>query len=209
MIYYNLNGSEKKLKANDIFMMTAGAEDIEINKNELAQRLGVSRGYSDDMIEKCRKRLMGLLSYKCAYINVPVSFRQENICDLEFMQVRSRNLYRNLRGCSRAFVLGVTAGMAVDRELARLRVISEAEYFITDALASAAVDSFCEYACREMSRGMDCARRFSPGYGDLELSCQTELLERINGQGLLGITLTSSYLMVPMKSITAIMGIRQ
>ena len=44
---------------------------------------------------------------------------------------------------------------------------------------------------------------------DLELSCQTELLERINGQGLLGITLTSSYLMVPMKSITAIMGIRQ
>ena len=94
MIYYNLNGSEKKLKANDIFMITAGAEDIEINKNELAQRLGVSRGYSDDMIEKCRKRLMGLLSYKCAYINVPVSFRQENICDLEFMQVRSRNLYR-------------------------------------------------------------------------------------------------------------------
>lgn len=197
-----------KLKSSDIFMITAQPEKIEINKNELAHRLGVSRDYNDEMIDICKNRFMKIINYKCAYIRTPVDLSEENICDFGFMRIDSRNLYKNLSGCSEAFVMALTAGIAVDRELAKLQITSQAEHFITDALASAAIDSFCDYAAKKMKEGLNCKPRFSPGYGDVSLKFQVPLLERLNAQGLLGITLSSSYLMTPMKSITAIMGIK-
>ncbi len=196
------------MKSSDIFMITAQAEDVEINKNELAQRLNVKRGYTNDIIESCKISLMKIISYKCVYIRTSVHMRGENICDFGFMRIESRNLYKNLSGCDEAFVMALTAGIAVDRELAKLKITSQAEYFITDAIASAAIDSFCDYASGIIKNGLDCAVRFSPGYGDLSLEFQKPLLERLNAQSLLGISLGSSYLMTPMKSITAIMGIK-
>lgn len=49
--------------------------------------------------------------------------------------------------------------------------------------------------------------RFSPGYGDLPLKHQPEVLRLLEAQKRLGINLTSSGLMIPRKSVTAIMGI--
>ena len=197
------------MKNSDVFFFTAPTEEIVINSNELALRLGTERGYNDELIEKCRKKLTDLLEYKCSYVRMPVDLSEENICRFDFMTAESRYLYRNLSGCSEVFLLAVTCGIAVDRELARLRVISQAEYFVTDALASAAADSFCAYAAKKIKGSCICAPRFSPGYGDLKLELQPYVLERLNAGELLGITLSSSFLMTPMKSITAIMGIRK
>ena len=104
--------------------------------------------------------------------------------------------------------MAMTAGINVDRELNRLKIISQAEYFVTDGITSAAIDSFADYAVKMMKGDKKCPPRFSPGYGDLSLSFQVPLLERLNAHGLLGITLDSACLMTPMKSITAIMGIK-
>lgn len=197
------------MKNSDIFMITAKPEEVEIDRNELAHRLGVARTYNDEIIDRCRKRLMNFIGYKCAYIRVAVDMSMENVCDFGFMRAESKNLYKNLSGCREAFVFAVTTGIAVDRELARLQIISQAEHFVTDAIASAAVDSFCGEAAAEMKKGLRCAPRFSPGYGDLSLTLQAPLLQRLNAFELLGITLGSTYLMTPMKSITAIMGIRE
>jgi cobalamin-dependent methionine synthase I len=51
--------------------------------------------------------------------------------------------------------------------------------------------------------------RYSPGYGDLSLSFQPVLLNELNAAKLLGITLTDSYLMIPRKSISAIIGVKE
>lgn len=196
------------MKNSDIMMITAPAEEITINQNELAQRLGVSRTYSDSIIEQCKKKLINLIDYKCAYVRIPVDMTDENICDFGFMRVESRNLYKNLSGCKEVFAMALTAGIAVDRELAKLRITSQAEYFVTDAIASAAIDSFADYAVKKIRGNLRTPPRFSPGYGDFSLSFQKPFLERLDAQGLLGITLSTSYLMTPMKSITAIMGIK-
>lgn len=198
----------KALKSNDIIMITSSADDVEINKWELAQRLGIARDYSNELIEKCTARLKKHIQYKCVYIRTDVDMHEENICDFGFMRIPSRNLYRNLDGCREAFVMAMTAGINVDRELNRLKIISQAEYFVTDGIASAAIDSFADYAVKMMKGDKKCPPRFSPGYGDLSLSFQVPLLERLNAHGLLGITLDSACLMTPMKSITAIMGIK-
>ena len=176
------------MKSSDIFMINASADDIEINRGELALRLGVSRGYDDELIRSCKKKLMDVIDYKCAYIRTDIDLSKENICGFDFMTIDSSALYKNLAGCSEAFVFAVTTGI--------------------DALASAAADSFCGYAAGQLKQGLDCPPRFSPGYADLSLRFQVPLLDRLDAHGLLGITLDSAYLMTPVKSITAIMGIK-
>jgi len=49
--------------------------------------------------------------------------------------------------------------------------------------------------------------RFSPGYGDLPLAIQPELFRVLEVQKNTGITLTESLLMMPTKSVTALIGV--
>ncbi len=191
-----------------MLLITAEAEDVCINRNEMERRLGVEKNYNDELIELEKKRLMSLLSYRCAYIRTDIDLRKENVVDFGFMLAESRNLYKNLKGCNEAFVFALTCGIAVDRELAKMKICSQAEFFVLDALASAAADSFCDYAAKKIQGKISCVPRFSPGYGDLSLTLQKPLLDRLDAQWLLGISLSPSFLMTPMKSITAIMGIK-
>lgn len=194
---------------SDVQIISAEPKEITINQRELSQRLHTKEGFETPLLQSCMERLMGVIRYRCAYIRVPVNLEQENICDFGFMTIPSRNLYRNLRGCHEAFVMAVTTGIGVDRLLAKLNAVSQAEHFLTDALSSAAVESFCDYVCSDLKKEAECAVRFSPGYGDLSIEFQKPLLQRLSAYEQLGITLNSAYLMTPVKSITAIMGIRQ
>ncbi len=197
------------MKHSDVKIITANAEEIEINRNELALRLKTDRNYESEIIEKCRKQFNKVVNYRCAYIRIPVDLSQENICKFDFAEVHSKNLYKNLQGCKEVFVFAVTTGIAVDRLLARLNITSQAEHFITDGLSSAAIESFCDYVSDILKSGLQCASRFSAGYGDFSITFQKPLLERLSASETLGITLNSAYLMTPVKSITAIMGIKQ
>ena len=49
--------------------------------------------------------------------------------------------------------------------------------------------------------------RFSPGYGDLPLSCQPAFLVASGADRALGICATAAHLLVPAKSITAVIGL--
>ncbi len=197
------------MKNSDVKIITANAEDIEINKNELALRLKTDRNYESEVLEKCRKQFSAVVNYRCAYIRIPVDLSEENICKFDFAQVKSKNLYKNLQGCREVFVLAVTTGIAVDRLLTRLNITSQAEHFVTDGLSSAAIESFCDYVSDILSKNLKCASRFSAGYGDFSIEFQKPLLERLSAAETLGITLNSAYLMTPVKSITAIMGVKE
>ena len=192
---------------SDIKIITASPDDFEINRNELAQRLHADRNSELLLPESCTSAFNSAVRYKCAYIRTPVEL-SEFVCDFGFMKIPSRALYKNLTGCSEAFVMAFTTGIAVDRLLARLNITSQAEHFITDALSSAAVESFCSYACGIIRQNDVCVPRFSPGFGDLDISFQQLLLSRLSARETLGISLNSAFLMTPVKSITAIMGIK-
>lgn len=200
---------EMQMINGDITIISARADEVTIDPNELALRLHTSRGYTDPQIEECRKRLSGVISYKCAYIRTAVDLSEENVCGFGFMTVPSSKLYKNLSGCREAYVMALTTGIAVDRLLARLNITSQAEHFITDGLSSAAAESFCDYVCDILTRDTPCVPRFSPGFGDLSISFQRPLLQRLDAANTLGITLNQAYLMTPVKSITAIMGIKE
>ena len=184
------------------------ADKIKINKNELAKRLKADRGFEHVAVDLCIEEFNKAVNYRYAYVAVPVEFAGENVCNLGFGNIQSANLYNVLKGCKTAIILAVTTGIDVDRLLSKYSVTSASKHFIGDAVGSAAAESLCDYVDDLLRKNPNKPHRFSPGYGDLELTFQKKVLEVINSQKLLGISLNKSLLMSPMKSITAIMGVK-
>lgn len=49
--------------------------------------------------------------------------------------------------------------------------------------------------------------RFSPGYGDCPLSAQRSIVDALNATRLIGLTVTPTSLLMPTKSVTAVIGL--
>lgn len=49
--------------------------------------------------------------------------------------------------------------------------------------------------------------RFSPGYGDWQLEDQQKILQLLNCEKKIGLTLTDGYMLTPVKSVTAVIGL--
>lgn len=184
------------------------AAALQPDLGELAARLQTKRELAAEGTAECLRELKKAIQCRYAYTRVPVLRPAENMLELGFGSFESKNLYKNLDGCGEAFLFAVTLGVGVDRLLMRLSATSGAKHFITDALASALAEAACEQLDAEIKGDLLCAPRFSPGYGDLPLALQKPLLQYLQGQKI-GIHLTENLLMVPTKSITAIMGIKQ
>lgn len=195
----------RNLNVNCVTVPTA---DIAINHNEAAVRLKVKRDFKDASVDECKNELESVINYRFAYVKTPVKLFPDGFCDIGFGKIQSRDLCRALDGCNEAFIMGATVGIAVDRLIAKYALISPAKHFITDALASAAAESICEYVDDFLRGTGKKPMRYSPGYGDLSLGVQRDVLKMIDAENTLGIVLNSSLLMTPMKSVTAVMGVK-
>ena len=91
----------------------------------------------------------------------------------------------------------------------KLSSLSPADHFVADGLASSLCEALADEAERIIKENSDCKPRYSPGYGDMSIETQKGLLELLNAGKLLGINLAKSYLMTPIKTITAIVGIEK
>ena len=118
----------------------------------------------------------------------------------------------HLSDATEVALMAVTLGADVDRELRRLSLVDAFEQVLFDAAATAVVERAADAAeahIRAYARdlGAYTSWRFSPGYGDLPLDIQPTFLAALDATRQLGITLTPSNLMVPTKSVTALVGI--
>lgn len=129
------------------------------------------------------------------------------------LKLVGESMRRHLCGAVAVGVLAVTLGMGVDRELKRYSVTGEPlDGVIFDAAAVALVERAADAAeasivCAAADAHLYTNFRFSPGYGDLPMETQPVLLSTLDAQRKLGITLTKTLLMVPTKSVTAVVGI--
>ncbi len=176
-------------------------------QGELRARLQIPKGAEIPHLQEELSALKRAVNCQWCAQRVPILWQGESI-DLGFGPIQSKNLSKNLSGCGEAFLFAVTLGLGVDRLLMRLSAQSGARHFIADGLASALAEAACDTAEAQIKGELTCKPRFSPGYGDLPLSVQQPLLQFLRADQI-GITLTKNTLMVPTKSITAIMGIMQ
>lgn len=124
------------------------------------------------------------------------------------------DIVRFLEGATHCALMAVTLGAQREQELQRRTALSATDALLYDAacsaLAEAAADALQERVAQAAAgRGLDMlAGRFSPGYGDLPLDVQKPLLAALDAYRALGLAATESCLLVPRKSVTAVVGLR-
>lgn len=115
-----------------------------------------------------------------------------------------------LSGCDTAVLLACTLGAEFERRLRAMEKRDMGEAAILDACASAWVEHGCDLAEAEIAERFApryLTDRFSPGYGDLPLSLQPAVLAALDAERRLGVHAGESLLMIPTKSVTAILGV--
>ena len=132
--------------------------------------------------------------------------------DTEEINLESEALARNLKGCCGALLLAATIGPACDMLVRRASITSAADAAIYQAAGAAAIEAFLDDMNDKIkadyeAQGLFLRPRFSPGYGDLKLDHQKDWFRLLDISKQIGVELTDSLLMVPTKSVTAIIGI--
>lgn len=137
---------------------------------------------------------------------------QPQLLQIAGMKIRSRSLSVNLRGCDSVYLMAATLGIGPDRLIARASVNRMSRAVIYQAAAAAMIEDWSDEVNSRIiqeaaKEGLFCRPRFSPGYGDFSLSYQSDFARILRIQKEIGVSLTESMLMMPSKSVTAVIGL--
>ena len=125
-------------------------------------------------------------------------------CSVKFM---SKDLAKHLSGCNEVLLLAATLGSKVDIAIRRLALESVAEGAAAQAVAASIIEGYCDEMQERVDTELNQKPRFSPGYGDWELSEQRKLFAILECEKKLGVTLTDGVMMAPSKSVTEVIGL--
>ena len=184
-------------------------------------RLGYTKGKTqlspeDEQITKQYiDEALALITLKASITRVPVlDVQTDSVKLVSGITLSSTALAKLLSGCKEVLFMGSTAGSTIVETIQRYSSgenVTAAVVF--DAVASemtdAALDWLVSYFNNGLRRENKCLtkRRFSAGYADFALENQ-KLIYEILEMKKLGVSLTNAFLLVPEKSVTALVGIR-
>lgn len=161
-------------------------------------------------LQECLKAAKGAAQCRAVWRRYPL-IQDGDTLDLGFARTDSRDLKQHLEGCGEILLFACTAGAETDRRIARAKLLSPARTLLMHAIGAQQVEGGCDRLCERLARQFPdrlLTDRFSPGYGDLTLEMQRDVMAALDCGRTVGITLTDSLLMTPSKSVTAIIGMK-
>ena len=126
--------------------------------------------------------------------------------------IEGKKIGAHLAGCDKVILRAATVGDDVeDMVTQRFEQGAYASSVLLDAAATTAVEQIADgmekaIAPKMAAQGYGMRWRFSPGYGDWPLEQQPELIRTSRAESI-GVHLSSSLMLVPRKSVTAIIGL--
>lgn len=128
------------------------------------------------------------------------------------VEIKGRSIEKHLSECERVVCMAVTVGEAIEQAVtSKFGGKQYVKAMLLDAAATSAVeqaaDQLEDVIRREVAReGFSMRSRYSPGYGDWGLDQQKELF-RLTGASEIGMRLSTALMLMPRKSVTAIIGL--
>ncbi|MCQ4638138.1 methionine synthase [Anaerovorax odorimutans] len=173
-----------------------------IDRGQWLVRLGVA-GEADAALEQ------SLLSAEEKLLKCAAPQGIYRVLGLDEMELSGKAIKKHLAGCGEMAVMGATLGTAIDNLIRQSQIRDMAAAVILDCGASVLIEQVCdafETQIREETSGY-LTGRYSPGYGDLPIETQDQLIRIIDGPRKIGLTVNQSHIMIPRKSVTAVLGI--
>lgn len=124
------------------------------------------------------------------------------------------DILNHLKDCNKCAIMAATMGVDVDNKIRYYEKSHLAKSIIFDACATAAIESLCDQVEKEIGElagkeKLGVTWRFSPGYGDLPIEIQGEVLNVLDAYRKIGLGATENYILIPRKSVTAIIGFKE
>lgn len=165
-----------------------------------------------EMIRACFRELKETANERMVYRVFDLHMPDEGYLQIGNMQVESKSLLRNLKGCERVILLGATLGVEVDILMKRYSCTDMAKAVVLQACGAAQLEEYLDecqskIAAEMEDKGYYLRPRFSPGYGDFSILHQKEMLVMVDAARRIGLTMTDSSMLTPMKSVTALIGL--
>ncbi|MEY8516917.1 Vitamin B12 dependent methionine synthase activation subunit [Lachnospiraceae bacterium 29-84] len=186
-----------------------------INRRETLRYLGIQGQQADDktlqLVEEVERELSQSIQQKSIYREYPCSVSGHTV-HLGGLLIVSADLAKNLKGCSYAVLLAATVGRAADFMIRKYSVTNLAKAAVVQAAGASCIEAYVDQIERDIQkdagkRGLYLRPRFSPGYGDFALECQKGIFAVLECSKRIGLTLTEGNLMMPSKSVTAVIGL--
>ena len=184
---------------------------------EIFRYLGYKNGARPEggtlrMIERAEADIRAAAEPKHAKRYFALSFPDKGAVEIDGIRIESAALRRNLEGCEGAWLFAAPLGAGVDRLISRLTALGRmSEALAAQAAAAAFIEDYCDEvndALRdEAAQGMKLRPRFSPRYGDFSIEHQRDIARELDTARRLGLTVTESLMLAPMKSVTAVIGV--
>ncbi len=185
-----------------------------VSVSEAARYMGVN-GEPDDAVRKlieradetARKKVVPKYVYRIS--ETELLDNGVRLVNLGLI-LTGNDIKKHLSGCGKAVVFAATLSSQADKLIRQAGVTDVADALAMDCVCSALIEQVCDKAENEIFKEVKAAYRtwrFSPGYGDLSINLQEDLLKALNAQRRIGLTVTAENIMMPLKSVTAVIGI--
>lgn len=192
-------------------------ERYTVNQQEALRYLGYSGQNVDagmhEQLEAQFKLCENVSSTSWIYKIFPVSCQDNSIALTgTTLVLEGQSIVEHLGEAQYCAVMAATCGLSNERELQRQRALGGIQALAFDAAGSALVEAAAD-ACNAAiiaeahDEGLYTNYRYGPGYGDLSLSIQQNVVKVLEADKVLGISTTESNMLIPQKSITAFVGL--
>lgn len=185
------------------------------NITDALRYMGVPpEGHTEELIftvSEAFRRLEGYITPRCVWGRFHIKNFDGGI-EIEGAKIFSRNISRLTSRGNDCILLAATLGHETDRQITIAQNKNMLEGLALDACASVRIDSYIDDVMRgEISAGLRegerMTTRFSPGYGDLSMNVTEDIIAILSATKRIGLSVTRSLMMSPVKSVTAVAGL--
>ena len=192
---------------------------VTVEKSEVLRYLGHNGQKIDNdlnsKINQCIKETKNKIDTKYVYQIYDIK-KDLNLNTVQFentnLILKSKDISELLRDCDKCVLMCATLGFNIEKNIRRYSYNNLTKGIIIDACATTSIEEVCDLvqdsildkvAKEEKSLTM----RYSPGYGDLDISANRDILNVLDAHRKIGVTVTNTGIMIPRKSVVALIGI--
>lgn len=188
---------------------------ITIDKSEALRYLAYKNKIIDEetniLLDESIAEMKEISELKYVYEIFDIDKQNDTVSFENWINIKSNDLIKLLKDCKKSAVMAATLGFEVEKRIRYYSMSNLSKAVIFDACAASCIEHLCDLAEAEIkelaaAEGCGITFRYSPGYGDVPISHQGEILNVLNAQKLIGLSVTDSFILVPRKSVTAFIG---
>lgn len=193
-------------------------DELLISRENILKGLGMVFSDADEyllqLIDYLLKQCKQLVEPKACYTtieNPQFNIEKKELQLIDFTFTTGKVVTNSLRKSEEILVFACTIGLRIERLAAQLmKDKNTLEAYIVDLIGSEYAESTADYLhnyLEKIAQSKECgvSNRFSPGYCNWPVSQQHQLFKLLE-VGNCGIHLTPSALMIPVKSVSGIIG---